>query len=43
MKETEVIVVIIDANHLCMASRGIKDDSLATVTGYFGDVFNSSE
>lgn len=41
--ETEDIAVIIDAKHLCVASRGIKDDSSATVTSYYGGIFNKSE
>mgnify|MGYP001571017195 FL=1 len=41
--ETDDIAVIIDAKHLCVASRGIKDDSSATVTSYYGGVFNSPE
>ncbi|MGB5553582.1 MAG: GTP cyclohydrolase I FolE, partial [Flavobacteriaceae bacterium] len=38
--ETEDIAVIIDAKHLCVSSRGIKDDTSATVTSYYGGVFN---
>ena len=41
--ETEDIAVIVDAKHLCVASRGIKDDSSATVTSYYGGIFNSPE
>lgn len=41
--ETENIAVIVDAKHLCVASRGIKDDSSATVTSYYGGVFNQPE
>jgi GTP cyclohydrolase I len=40
---TEDIAVIIDAKHLCVSSRGIQDDTSATVTSYFGGVFNTSE
>ena len=40
---TEDIAVIIDAKHLCVASRGIKDDTSTTVTSYFGGKFNTSE
>ena len=35
--------VIIDAKHLCVSSRGVKDDTSSTVTSYFGGVFNTSE
>ncbi len=40
--KTEDVAVIIDAKHLCVSSRGIKDDSSATVTNYFGGVFQNS-
>ena len=39
---TEDIAVIIDAKHLCVSSRGIKDDTSATVTSYYGGQFNSA-
>ncbi|WP_271782634.1 GTP cyclohydrolase I FolE [Aquimarina algiphila] len=38
---TEDVAVIIDAKHLCVSSRGIKDDTSATVTCYYGGVFNT--
>ncbi|WP_396634756.1 GTP cyclohydrolase I FolE [Maribacter sp. R86514] len=38
--ETENIAVIIDAKHLCVSSRGIKDDTSATVTAFYGGIFN---
>lgn len=41
--QTEDVAVIIDAKHLCVASRGVKDDSSATVTSYYGGKFNSQE
>ena len=40
---TEDIAVIIDAKHLCVSSSGIKDESSATVTSYYGGVFNESQ
>lgn len=40
---TEDVAVIIDAKHLCVSSRGIKDDTSATVTAYYGGQFNTSE
>lgn len=40
---TEDVAVIIDAKHLCVSSRGIKDDTSATVTSYFGGKFNTQE
>ena len=41
--ETEDVAVIIDAKHLCVSSRGVKDDTSATVTTYYGGEFNSPE
>lgn len=38
--KTDDVAVIIDAKHLCVASRGVKDDSSATVTSYYGGKFN---
>jgi GTP cyclohydrolase I len=39
---TEDVAVIIDAKHLCVSSRGIKDDASATVTAFYGGIFNTS-
>ncbi|WP_299677758.1 GTP cyclohydrolase I FolE [uncultured Dokdonia sp.] len=39
---TEDVAVIIDAKHLCVSSRGIKDDTSATVTSYYGGIFNTN-
>ena len=39
---TEDVAVIIDAKHLCVSSRGIKDDTSATVTAFYGGSFNTS-
>ena len=39
---TEDVAVIIDAKHLCVSSRGIKDESSATVTAFYGGAFNNS-
>ena len=45
--ETKDVAVIIDAKHLCVSSRGIKDDSSATTTcfynGQFQDEFTKAE
>jgi len=40
---TEDVAVIIDAKHLCVSSRGIKDDTSSTITSYYGGVFNTTE
>ena len=41
--QTDDIAVIIDAKHLCVSSRGIKDETSATVTSYYGGAFNTQE
>jgi GTP cyclohydrolase I len=41
--DTEDVAVIIDAKHLCVSSRGIKDDTSATVTAYYGGAFNTPQ
>ena len=41
--ETDDVAVIIDAKHLCVSSRGVKDDTSATVTTYYGGIFNTPE
>ncbi|WP_179006511.1 GTP cyclohydrolase I FolE [Winogradskyella forsetii] len=40
--ETEDVAVIIDAKHLCVSSRGVQDDTSATVTTYYGGEFNNA-
>jgi len=40
---TENVAVIIDAKHLCVSSRGIKDDTASTITAFYGGAFNTSE
>ena len=37
---TEDVAVIIDAKHLCVSSRGIKDDTSSTTTCFYGGAFN---
>jgi GTP cyclohydrolase I len=39
---TEDVAVIIDAKHLCVSSRGIQDDTSATLTAFYGGTFNNS-
>lgn len=41
--DTKDVAVIIDAKHLCVSSRGIKDDTSTTVTAFYGGEFNSHE
>ncbi|MBR9915603.1 MAG: GTP cyclohydrolase I FolE [Algicola sp.] len=40
---TEDVAVIIDAKHLCVSSRGIKDDTSSTVTSYYGGAFQTTQ
>ncbi|MCZ2222104.1 MAG: GTP cyclohydrolase I FolE [Chitinophagales bacterium] len=37
------VAVILEAKHLCVASRGIKDDTSTTVTAFYGGAFNNEE
>jgi GTP cyclohydrolase I len=37
--QTQDVAVFIDAKHLCVASRGVKDDSSNTITGFYGGKF----
>lgn len=41
--QTDDVAVIIDAKHLCVSSRGIKDDTSATVTSFYGGQFNNAD
>jgi GTP cyclohydrolase I len=38
--QTEDVAVVIDAVHLCVSSRGIKDTGSSTVTAEYGGVFS---
>jgi len=40
---TEDIAVIIDAKHLCVSSRGIKDETSSTITAFYGGAFNTPQ
>ena len=41
--ETEHVAVVIDAKHMCVSSRGIKDESSSTITTFYsGDFGNES-
>lgn len=41
--QTEDIAIIIDAKHLCVCSRGIKDDTSTTITTYYGGAFKNAQ
>ncbi|MBA3680078.1 MAG: GTP cyclohydrolase I FolE [Bacteroidetes bacterium] len=40
---TEDVVVVIEAKHLCVSSRGIKDESSSTVTSFYGGKFKEEQ
>jgi GTP cyclohydrolase I len=40
---TQDVAVILDAKHLCVASRGIKDTSSTTVTASYNGKFNDMQ
>ncbi len=40
---TENVIVVIEATHLCVSSRGIKDESSYTSTIQYGGIFNEKE
>lgn len=40
--ETEDVIVIVNAKHLCVSSRGIKDKSSYTTTVEYGGEFNNA-
>jgi GTP cyclohydrolase IA len=39
--QTEDVAVIIDAKHLCVSSRGIKDETSATVTTFYSGQYDN--
>ncbi|MEL6483464.1 MAG: GTP cyclohydrolase I, partial [Bacteroidota bacterium] len=41
--ETEDVIVMVHAKHLCVSSRGIKDKESFTTTMEYGGVFNDVE
>jgi GTP cyclohydrolase I len=36
---TEDVAILIDAKHLCVASRGVEDDTSSTITAFYGGAF----
>ncbi len=40
---TKDVAVVIDAKHLCVASRGVEDDTSSTVTAFYGGAFRQDE
>ena len=41
--KTDNVIVVMEAKHLCVSSRGIKDDSSFTSTIQYGGIFNEKE
>ena len=41
--DTEDVIIVINAKHLCVSSRGIKDKNSLTTTIEYGGVFKKSE
>ncbi len=41
--DTENVIVVVEAEHLCVSSRGIKDSSSFTSTIQYGGIFNDKE
>ncbi|MEK6547069.1 MAG: GTP cyclohydrolase I FolE [Bacteroidota bacterium] len=41
--KTEHIAVFIDAKHLCVSSRGVKDDATSTITSFYGGKFQEEK
>ena len=36
---TDDVAIVIDAKHLCVASRGVEDDTSSTITAFYGGAF----
>ncbi len=41
--QTEDVIIVVEATHLCVSSRGIKDESSYTSTLQYGGIFNEKE
>jgi GTP cyclohydrolase IA len=41
--DTDNVIVVMEATHLCVSSRGIKDESSYTSTIQYGGIFNEKE
>jgi GTP cyclohydrolase I len=41
--DTEDVAVIVEAKHLCVASRGVADDHSKTTTVYYGGAFDNPQ
>jgi len=41
--QTQDVAVVMDAKHLCVSSRGVKDDSSNTITTFYGGKFQEEK
>ena len=41
--ETDNVIIVMEAKHLCVSSRGIKDETSFTSTIQYGGIFNEKE
>jgi len=41
--QTQDVAIMMDAKHLCVSSRGVKDDSSNTITTFFGGKFQDEK
>jgi GTP cyclohydrolase I len=41
--QTQDVAIMMDAKHLCVSSRGVKDDSSNTITSFFGGKFQEEK
>ena len=40
---TDDVAIVIDAKHLCVASRGVEDDTSSTITAFYGGQFREEK
>lgn len=40
--QTDDIAVVLDADHMCVSSRGVKDQSSSTITSFFSGAFEEA-
>lgn len=40
---TDDVAIVIDAKHLCVASRGVEDDTSSTITAFYGGAFKEEK
>ena len=41
--QTQDVAIMMDAKHLCVSSRGVKDDSSSTITTFYGGKFQEEK